>query len=48
VRLIIQGKNRSFENPPGSYANMPKCHLHLTFEPKKEKIGDCEIVKEEG
>ena len=46
VRLIIDDKHWSFHNPPGSYAGMPKCKLHLTFAPKEEKIGDCEIVKE--
>ena len=47
VRLIIEGKHRTFHNPKGSYAGMPKCQLHLTFEPKAEKIGECEIVKEQ-
>jgi len=46
VRLIIDGKHWTFHNPKGSYASMPKCQLHLTFEPKAEKIGECEIVKE--
>ena len=46
VRLIIEGKRWTFHNPQGSYAGMPKCQLHLLFEPKAEKIGECEIVKE--
>lgn len=47
VRLIIDGQTRSFHNPPGSYAGIPQCQLHLTFEPKEGKMGDCEIVKEQ-
>ena len=47
VRLIVDGKRWSFHNPQGSYAGIPKCQLHLTFEPKEGKMGDCEIVKEQ-
>ena len=47
VRLIVDGKRWSFHNPRGSYAGVPKCQLHLTFEPKEGKMGDCEIVKEQ-
>jgi len=48
VRLIIDGKHWSFHNPQGSYAAMPKCQLHLMHHPQEKKIGQCEIVKEEG
>jgi len=47
VRLIVDGKRWSFHNPQGSYAGIPKCQLHLTFEPKEGKVGDCVIVKEQ-
>jgi len=46
VVLIIDGNQRIYENPPGSYAGMPVCQLHLMAEPKEGKFGDCEIVKE--
>lgn len=48
VRLIIDGQTRSFHNPPGSYAGQPQCQLHLMHHPGEKKIGQCEIVKEEG
>ena len=48
VRLIIDGKRWTFHNPLGSYKSMPKCQLHLMHQPRETKIGQCEIVKEEG
>jgi hypothetical protein len=48
VRLIIDGKHWSFHNPPGSLAGMPQCQLHLMYQPEEIKVGECEIVKEEG
>jgi len=46
VILIIDGDKRAFHNPPGSYAGMPLCQLHLMYQPEEKKIGKCEIVKE--
>ncbi|MBA7612425.1 hypothetical protein ES703_19661 [subsurface metagenome] len=46
VTLIIEGNKRTFQNPPGSYAGMPHCQLHLMAKPTEGKFQDCEIVKE--
>ena len=46
VTLVIDGNKRIFQNPPGSYARMPHCQLHLMPHPTEGKHGDCEIVKE--
>lgn len=47
VSLIIEGNRRRFENPPGAYAGMPRCYLHLEPHPAEGKHGECEIVKEQ-
>lgn len=47
VTLVIEGNKRTFQNPPGSYAVMPQCELHLMPQPKEGKVRNCEIVKEQ-
>lgn len=47
VALIVEGNKRTFQNPPGAYAGMPHCQLHILLEPAEGKFKDCEIVKEE-
>ncbi|MBA7635412.1 hypothetical protein ES703_43016 [subsurface metagenome] len=47
VALEITDKERKFTNPPGSYATMPKCQLHVMREPKEGKFQECEIRKAE-
>ncbi len=46
VALVIKDTRRTFINPPGSYAGMPCCQLHLMPQPTEGKHGECEIVKE--
>ncbi len=47
VSLIIEGNKRTFQNPPGAYAGMPHCYLHLEPHPTDGQHGECEIVKEQ-
>lgn len=47
IVLQIDGNQRHFDLPPGSWEGIPPCNI-LTMHPVKEgKSGDCEIVKEE-
>ncbi len=47
VILTIEGNKRVIINPPGSYAGMPHCYLHMEPHPTDGQHGECEIVKEQ-
>ena len=44
VALVIDGKRRTYETPPGSYMRgVPACRLLIDPSPKAGPVGECMI-----